>query len=260
VELDADRALKRWIAARRQRLRTILARGTYLDDDDIDRFLSLSLPGVNELIGLVELTRLARARRPDDVVVDTAPTGHTLRLLAMPETLGRIAAVLDDMQAKHRFLAESLGGRWRPDDTDALIHEIAEDSRDLGALLRDRARSTLAWVLLPEWLALEETNDALRTLDAAGMTVSDVIVNRVLERPPSGCPLCTPRAEAERRTIAAARRVFGNRTLRIVGELDDEPRGPQALRRVARALERPAPTTAASSVRRAWEPANIGRV
>src|SRR5262249_43355474 len=43
VELDADGAFRRWLAPRRQALRTIVARGTYLDDDDIDRFLTLSL-------------------------------------------------------------------------------------------------------------------------------------------------------------------------------------------------------------------------
>ena len=125
VELDADRALARWLAARRRPLRMVADRGTYLDEDDVDRLLALSLPGVDELIGLIELHRLARARPYDDVIVDTAPTGHTLRLLAMPETLARIAVVLGDMLAKHRFLGESLGAataatpptRWSPRST-----------------------------------------------------------------------------------------------------------------------------------------------
>jgi len=150
VELDADGAFRRWMGPRRQALRTIVARGTYLDDDDIDRFLALSLPGVNELIGLVELEQLV-ARAPwNDVVVDTAPTGHTLRLLAMPQVLGRIAGVLDGMLAKHRFLAESLGGEYRADPTDALITEIEHESAELGALLRDSRRCAFSWVLLPE--------------------------------------------------------------------------------------------------------------
>src|SRR5918994_3270480 len=108
VELDADRALTRWLRSRRPMLGTIAERGTYLDHEDVGRFLGLSLPGVDELIGLLELARLARARPYDRIVVDTAPTGHTLRLLEMPDTLRRIASVLDDMQAKHRFLSASL--------------------------------------------------------------------------------------------------------------------------------------------------------
>src|ERR1022692_17912 len=99
VELDADDALIRWMKQRKQGLETIAEHGTYLDADDIEQLLRLSLPGVDELVGLVELRRIARAGNYDQIVVDTAPTGHTLRLLAMPETLRRIASVFDDMQA-----------------------------------------------------------------------------------------------------------------------------------------------------------------
>src|SRR6202521_1154316 len=85
AELDADRALGRWLRTRERIFRSIASRGTYFDDEDIDALFRLSLPGVDELVGLVELRRLARGF--DEVVVDTAPTGHTLRLLAMPTTL-----------------------------------------------------------------------------------------------------------------------------------------------------------------------------
>src|SRR5207244_13089550 len=81
VELDADAALTRWIGARRQALRKIVGRGTYLDDQDIDALLRLAFPGVDELIGLIELERLSASGPWEQVVVDTAPTGHTLRLL-----------------------------------------------------------------------------------------------------------------------------------------------------------------------------------
>ena len=99
VELDADRALARWLGVRRPTLRTIAERGTYLDDEDLERLLRLSFPGVDELMALVELARLATHGAWDLVVVDTAPTGHTLRLLAMPETLQRIAGALADLRA-----------------------------------------------------------------------------------------------------------------------------------------------------------------
>ena len=39
AELDADRALGRWLRARDEAFHTIAARGTYLDDEDIDRLL-----------------------------------------------------------------------------------------------------------------------------------------------------------------------------------------------------------------------------
>jgi arsenite-transporting ATPase len=238
VELDADRALTRWIAARRPRLHRIVAHGTYLDAQDIDRFLRLSLPGVDELIGLVELSRLAGARPYDEVVVDTAPTGHTLRLLAMPATLGQVATVLDDMQAKHRFLAESLGGRYRADASDALIEEIARTGATLQTQLRDPAISSFTWVLLPEPLAIAEARDALRALDGAGIAVGAIVVNRLTPAPPGRCDLCEGRRATEAAALAGADDLLRGRTVRALPALPREPRGPGALRHVARSLHR----------------------
>ncbi len=236
VELDADRALERWLAARRAALRAIAERGTYLDDEDIERLFRLSLPGVDELMGLIELTRLARAGGYGDVVVDTAPTGHTLRLLAMPQTLRRLATVLDHMYAKHRFLAERLGGAYRPDASDAVIEELDAQGRALHALLRDARRCAFSWVLLPEALSLEEAKDAVRELDRAGMAVREIVVNRVTPAPDRACGLCGGRRRAERTAIAAIRRAFPGRPLRFVPAAASEPRGPAPLRAVARAL------------------------
>jgi hypothetical protein len=73
-ELDADRALTRWLARRRPAVAAILQRGTILERRDIDPFLDLALPGVDELLGLLEVERLAGHATDDCVVVDTAPT------------------------------------------------------------------------------------------------------------------------------------------------------------------------------------------
>jgi arsenite-transporting ATPase len=250
VELDADRALARWLAERRRPLRTIADRGTYLDEDDVDRLLALSLPGVDELIGLIELHRLARSRPADQVVIDTAPTGHTLRLLAMPETLGRIAAVLSDMLAKHRFLGESLAGAHRHDAADALVAEIEGEARALHALLRDPARASFAWVLLPEPVALAETLDGVRALAAAGMTVGELVVNRLT--PASVCcALCGRRAAGEADVVRRLRRALPGQRVRLVAARDEEPRGLPALRRLAAAPAPPLARPRAPAQRRA---------
>lgn len=236
VELDADRALERWLGPRRRMLRTIATRGTYLDEDDVERLLALSMPGVDELVGLVELARLGRDRPYDEVVVDTAPTGHTLRLLAMPETLRRMAGVLADMQAKHRFLADRLGGGHRVDAGDALVDEIDAEGHALAGLLRDPARVTFTWVLRPEVLALEESRDAIHALERTGITVSDVVVNGLTPAAAAHCTVCQARGRAERTVMVAIRRDLHGRRLRVVPALAGEPRGVAALRRVARAM------------------------
>jgi arsenite/tail-anchored protein-transporting ATPase len=239
VELDADAALARWLDQRRDGLATIALRGTYLDREDVERFLSLSLPGTDELIGLLELARLARASPLDDVVVDTAPTGHTLRLLQMPETLRQIASVLDDMQAKHRFLSRSLGGRYRADSADALIAEIEQESSGILDLLRDAERTTFSWVMLPEALSLEESRDGLAGLRGSGIRVGEIVVNRVTPAPPGPCALCERRRVSEAAVLTEAARAFRPLPMRVVAAQDEEPEGVGALRTFARALVGP---------------------
>lgn len=235
AELDADRALSRWLGARERTFRKIAARGTYLDDEDLDALFRLSLPGVDELVGLVELTRLSRGFA--QVVVDTAPTGHTLRLLEMPQTLARLAEVLDDLQAKHRAMLASLRGTGRRDAEDAVIDELQAQARALHDLLRSEAVA-FHWVTLLEELPLLEARDGIGALRAAGLRVERLIANRLTPAPTGKCALCRSRRASQARVLRGA----FDLGLPIAGlpDQDGEPRGLAALQRMGRALESPA--------------------
>jgi arsenite-transporting ATPase len=241
AEPDAARAYAAWLADRRAALRAIGERGTLLDAADVDRLLALPAPGVDELIGLVELRRLEQAARADHVVVDTAPTGHTLRLLAAPDLLARLAEALDLMQEKHRVIASALGGARRRDAADVLVEEIAALAEELRAGLRDPAETAATWVLHPERLALEEARDGVAALRASGIRVREVVVNRMTPKPGGRCASCGPRRVEEARVLAAAREAFAPAAMRVVETRAAEPRGVPALRAFARALSAPPP-------------------
>jgi arsenite/tail-anchored protein-transporting ATPase len=236
LELDADRTLARWLARRRATLRMIAERGTYLDEEDLERLLRLSFPGVDELTALAEVTRLGRRGRYELVVVDTAPTGHTLRLLGMPETLRRIAQVLTDLHAKHRFLTDTLGRGYRAGPADRLIDELDGDGRRLAALLRDPDRCRFTWLLLAEDLSFEETRDGLAALTREGIQVGELVINRLTPTPDRPCALCAGRRADEARVVAETRRTFARLPLRTLAALDEEPRGVPKLRALTRCL------------------------
>ena len=229
VEIDAAQALERWLAARRDAFERIALRGTWLDREDVSRLLRLSLPGIDELAALIEITRLAGAGRYDRIVVDTAPTGHTLRMLMMPELMRAIASVFDRMQAKHRILVEALRGAWAPDPDDRLIEEIDRDGRDLQALLRDPALVHMSWVTLPESMAVEETADAAEALSTAGIPLRDVIVNHLTPPPGRRCSWCDGRRRLERRAVSALRTRVRGIPLIGVRARTTEPRDVRAL-------------------------------
>ena len=209
AELDADRALGRWLEDRRPALATILEQGTFLDRGDVAAFLNLSLPGVDELLGLLEIERLGAEDGYDHVVIDTAPTGHTIRLLATPATFETFARVLDLMQEKHRVLAAAFGRGTRRNGSEALNEELRRDGERLGALLRDRSRMRLCWVMLPEEMSVTESRRAVAVLQADGICVSDMIVNRLTPPPPSACALCDGRRRSEAKWLNAISTKWG---------------------------------------------------
>ena len=241
AELAAAPAMVRWTEEHRRDLQSLAARGTYLDAGDVDRLLDLTPPGGDELIAWLEIDRLARQTGCDQVVVDTAPTAHTLRLLASPETLRRFAALLDRLEDRHREMAAHFGGAWQPDAGDELIADLEAEGRTLEERLRDPEATSLVWVLLPEALSVAETEDALAVLGKADIPVQELIVNRVL--PPGG----GERHKAEAAVIREIRKVFAGRTIRFLAEAEKEPRGRGALRRIganlAAELPRPRPSS-----------------
>ncbi len=237
VELDAERALDRWMARRRPALRAIALQGTLLERREIDRLLRLALPGVDELIGLIEVMRLAGTGRHNEVVVDTAPTGHALRLLAAPALLARLAATLDAMYAKHRFLSQHLRGEYRPDAADALIAELETDAQTLAARLRDPAQTDLTWVTLPEILSIRETTAAINHLATLGIAVPRILINQMTKvEQARRCPACALRCRAERAALATLSATRAHRSLGIIPARPHEPRGLPALRSLARDL------------------------
>jgi arsenite-transporting ATPase len=222
AELDADEALERWLSGKRNALRMVAERGTYFDREDLDEMLDLSLPGADELIGLVEIARAAKKSAAEQIIVDTAPTGHTLRLFAMPDTLERISEVFDGMQAKHRYMKESISGRYRPDGTDEVIESIAAEGRALAELVKDPERCRFTWVLIPETLSVLESLDGIAALEALGVMVDEIIINRLTPPPPEKCALCETRIalEAEALLPLQEKGILFGRTVRRVYAFD----------------------------------------
>ncbi|HEY2907640.1 MAG TPA: ArsA family ATPase [Vicinamibacterales bacterium] len=245
VELDAPRAFARWIAEHHDALADVLAHGTWLDRHDIDALLSLPLPGVDELVGMLEIVSLATRRRKtprhssdasyDLVIVDTAPTGHALRLLAAPDAVAAIAAVLDALQEEHRIIKREFGRIGRPEAADQLIDLLMREAAETRALLRDVHRTAFEWVMLPEALSLDETKDGIAALQRARIPVAEIIINRAL---PAGapCALCDRRRVEESRVIAKTMRAVGKVPIRVVPAEMREPRGMKSLLLLGRSL------------------------
>ena len=237
-------------------LESIAVEGTWLEHEDVATLLRLAMPGIDELAALLEISRLAEGRRFDLVVIDTAPTGHTLRMLALPETLAGMARVFDRMREKRRVMEDALRGAWRRGPEDDLIDEIEGMARDLWQLLRDRARTCVSWVTLPEPMAIAETGDAVKALAASGLEVSTIIVNQLTREPRVRCGHCDARRSLERRVVGTLPRVA---TIAGVHAREIEPRGLGAHSAIAREIASGHMTSIPAGAARAWKASLSGR-
>src|SRR5438093_11917997 len=125
-------------------------RGTYLDKEELRRFFELSLPGVDELMAWMRIGELAEQNAEAMVIVDTAPTGHTLRMLAAAEHFQQFAAALESMQEKHHGMVRQFTRRDVRDALDDFIDAFEQRARRRREILTDPKRAGFVPVLLSE--------------------------------------------------------------------------------------------------------------
>ena len=77
--------------------------GIRLDDEEIERLFTAGvIPGSDELAAVETLAAHSTDTEFDRIVVDTAPTGHTLRLLELPAVLRETVAAADSLRGQLR--------------------------------------------------------------------------------------------------------------------------------------------------------------
>jgi len=120
----------------------------------------------------------------DTIVFDTAPTGHTLRLLSLPELLG---GWLDRLIEK-RYNALKLLGVANRQEKERIMEDPVIEILSTRKKNFERARETLidkkmvsfVFVLNPEKLPIEETKKAIKVLEKYNIPVNNLVVNRIL--------------------------------------------------------------------------------
>ncbi|MDT7611389.1 MAG: arsenite/tail-anchored protein-transporting ATPase, partial [Pseudonocardiales bacterium] len=149
--------------------------------------------GVDELLALGEVRRLAQAGPWDVVIVDCGPTAETLRLLGLPEAIG---SYLERLYPAHRRAVRGLlagiagaspprpgaprGGLRNWDEAADALGRLAEQVAALRAMLADHHNTSIRLVLTPERLVAAESRRTMTALALHGLRVDGIIANRVV--------------------------------------------------------------------------------
>ncbi|MDP8239807.1 MAG: ArsA family ATPase [Candidatus Hatepunaea meridiana] len=188
TEIDAQILLTDFKKKHNAKFRKIASRGTFLDDADINQFLDISLPGMDELMAFLEIIKWIEDGIYDCIIVDTAPTGHTLRLLEMPQLIRKWIDAMDSLLAKHRYMKKLFSGFYRKDEIDEFLLDFSASINRMETLLQDPVTCQFVPVMLAEELSIHETGELINQLSFLKIPVNEIIVNKLY--PKNKCRVC----------------------------------------------------------------------
>jgi len=180
--LDAALLLKNFKANNGEVLERLVERGSFVEKGDLSSVWSLGWSGLDELMGILEIQRLLNDRVAARIVVDMAPSGHTLALFNLMHFLEEFLSALELFQQKHRTISKALTGRYIPDEVDRFLESMQQDLTDGRQLLQDRSRSACCIVAIAEWLSLLESQRFLKSLETLKIPFGGLFLNQIHSR------------------------------------------------------------------------------
>ena len=180
IEVIADEALSKFKTEHEGQLKKLLETSTNLDNEDIDQMLSLSIPGIDEVMSFKTIIDFIEVGEYEKYVVDTAPTGHALRLISSPKLLDQWIKVAAKMRWKYRFMITSFSGSYQPDPVDTFLINLKKTVKRIENLLRDKTQCQFIPVCIPEAMAIMETKRLLTDLAKSEIIPRQIIVNNVM--------------------------------------------------------------------------------
>ncbi|MGM8214626.1 ArsA family ATPase [Bacillaceae bacterium W0354] len=183
IEIDSSEEIKRYIQGVKENLRGLVKSSMH---DEVHRQIDLAAasPGAEEAALFDRLTSIILEENAhfDKIIFDTAPTGHTIRLLTLPELM---SVWIDGMLQKRQSINENYTQLLNDGEPiDDPIYEKLQERKNKFVRVRDvildEEQTSFIFVLNPERLPILETEQAIKQLHQYKLHVRTLIVNKVL--------------------------------------------------------------------------------
>lgn len=244
VEIDADRRVAEYQASVKRRIKEMYG----LDEipREIDEYIDSTSaePAMYESATYDAMAELVAARRYDLYIFDMPPFGHGVRMVAMAEILSRWVEKITEARSKvaeYDAVAATLKGEKGRDD--AVLQELVDirnTIKHFTDLITNRQRTAFFMVLIPEKMAILDTERALDMFRALGIDLSGLVVNQVYPRElldrPGTSEYLRNRVLMQQQYLHEIGRRFGDRVKAVVPMLTREPKGAEMIAEVARYL------------------------
>lgn len=205
-------------------LELLVERGSFVEGEDLTPVWDLDWPGIDELMGLLEIQRLFHDQVVDRVVVDMAPSGHALNLLELMDFLDSLLASLTLFQEKHRTISQSFTGRYQSDQADVFLEEMQEELASGRSRLQDQEKTACFVVAIPEPMSWLETQRFLEALQGLNIPVGGLLINHIVSQNQN-----LDRYQEQQKLLKQFQNIAENHPIFTIPELSTEPLGTIAL-------------------------------
>jgi arsenite-transporting ATPase len=235
LEVDVLTELRRnWAAVHQYLTALLVSQGV----GEITAQEVVILPGMELIAALLLLDEATQTSRYDAVILDTAPTADTLRLLSFPDAVEWYFTHLFRLhRGVTRVVRTTVGRAMRTplpsEDFFDALESLHERFRRIRTLLTDPGQTSVRLVVNPERMVIAETQRAYTYLSLFGLSVDLLVVNRVFPAEAARGYFAPLDAE-QRRNLATLEELFGDLPRREVPRYPREVIGRDALRRLAK--------------------------
>ncbi|WXG43041.1 MAG: TRC40/GET3/ArsA family transport-energizing ATPase [Promethearchaeati archaeon SRVP18_Atabeyarchaeia-1] len=198
-------------------------------------------PGADEALAFAKVLEYIEKPDHDLIVFDTAPTGHTLRLLSLPDVLnswlGKMIKLRFTMGKIWGGLKSLVGrGAEEKDDSMKALERMKGTVEKARAELSNKDRTSFVPVMIPEAMAVEQTEMLLTALYEFEIPVSHLIVNMIFPEDVS-CKFCEARKKMQDRHLVEIRRLYSDQfRLTELPLLEAEVRGLDEIKHLSKYL------------------------
>jgi len=220
-QIHAEKHFRSFFEPYRESVMRVIESGTLFSRAEIEPVIDSTLPGMAEIAGLLALHGLLAGDAYDEIIVDTAPIGHTLRMFELPEAFSRFLHFLEVAGSRDAWLAARFSGSTRVSLTEQFLEEWRGIVDDIESALTEK-NSRVVLVTSPETFSLNEAERTMQQMErVTRLRVGAVVLNRVV-RGVTKCPSCAVRAELTTAAQKFLQRAFPGREL-LLGEYPGQP-------------------------------------